>query len=134
MHQQASFVRIYRSMDKHLIKKAFKNIEYSSPSEAVSRRIVLAVISRQERKYRWQFYGYSAVCLASLATLVPAFKGLTDQAVVSGFYQYMSLLFSDIGSIGTYGKDLSVTLMETLPAVSLALFLGVGVLFFWIFA
>ena len=42
-----------------------------------------------------------------------------------GFLKFSSLIFSDFSTVATYWQSFTMTLLETLPALSLALFLAV---------
>jgi ABC-type phosphate/phosphonate transport system permease subunit len=67
--------------------------------------------------------------VGSSTAFIPAFKLLHSNLVESGFLQFFSLLFSDFGIITGYWKEFSMSLLETLPAASLAIFLAVVFVF-----
>ncbi len=68
---------------------------------------------------------FSATLVLSVVCFVPAFKILLSNASQSGFINFFSLIFSDFSSVATYWKSFAMTLLETLPAVSLAFFMAV---------
>ncbi|OGZ93266.1 MAG: hypothetical protein A2528_00535 [Candidatus Staskawiczbacteria bacterium RIFOXYD2_FULL_37_9] len=45
--------------------------------------------------------------------------------IQSGFINFFSLIFSDFTVVRTYWQSFAMILLETLPALSLVLFLGV---------
>ncbi len=64
-----------------------------------------------------------ALALASIAGLVASCIYVWDMLAASGFVQYASLIFSD-GAVLAYSKDLALTLIESLPALGIALVLS----------
>ncbi len=64
-----------------------------------------------------------AAFLTSAASLVPSFFYFTLQASKTGFLNYSSLMFSDMSVVFTYWRNFSIALLETLPTLSLAIFL-----------
>lgn len=63
--------------------------------------------------------------IASVFMFVYTFGKLSQ----SGFYTYFSLMFSDMASISIYWKELSITLIESLPVISVLLLLSVFFVF-----
>ena len=68
---------------------------------------------------------FSTTLILSLAGLIPSFKILLSDFSQSGFISFSSLMFSDFSAIMAHWQSFSMALLETLPAVSLALFLAV---------
>jgi len=60
----------------------------------------------------------------SAVGLIPAFEMLLNNLAQSGFSEYFSLIFSDGGSMLTYWKELSFSLAESLPVMSIILTLS----------
>ncbi|MFH1170360.1 MAG: hypothetical protein V1704_02275 [Candidatus Vogelbacteria bacterium] len=50
----------------------------------------------------------------------------------SGFYSYLSLFISDSGLALTYWRELTLTLVESIPLLTITVFLGLAAFFFWI--
>ena len=72
------------------------------------------------------------ICIAffaSLIAIVPSFAMLSSDASQSGFLNFSSLMFSDSSVILTYWRSFSLALLETLPVISLAVFLLIVVVF-----
>jgi len=70
---------------------------------------------------------FSVLLFGSLAGFFPAVKLLLSDFSKSGFINFFSLLFSDFSAIAIYWKSFLMIILETLPAMSLALFLAVVV-------
>ena len=68
---------------------------------------------------------FSITLAGSLLSLAPSFKILGSDFSRSGFISFFSLIFSDFSAVTTYWQSFMMILLETLPAVSLALFLAV---------
>ena len=68
---------------------------------------------------------FSTTLIISLIGLFPSFNLLLSDFNNSGFLKFLSLLFSDFSVVATYWQSFTMILLETLPAVSLALFLTV---------
>ena len=62
--------------------------------------------------------------VVSAAAFVPAFRWLQTDLSNSGFLQFFSLLFSDFKIVATYWQSFLMSLLETVPAISLAVFLA----------
>jgi hypothetical protein len=60
---------------------------------------------------------------------VPSLKILLSDFSQSGFIHFFSLMFSDFPAVTTYWQSFTMILLESLPAVSLALFLAVVLVF-----
>jgi ABC-type multidrug transport system fused ATPase/permease subunit len=72
---------------------------------------------------------FSIMLAGSLLAIVPTFKILLSDFSQSGFINFFSLIFSDFSSVATYWQTFVMILLETLPVVSLALFLAVLLIF-----
>jgi len=72
---------------------------------------------------------FSATLIISLLAFVPSLKMLLSDFSQSGFFNFSSLIFSDFSSVAIYWQSFAMILLETLPAVSLALFLAILLIF-----
>ncbi len=106
-------------MDENL-RKVFQNTENQADiSNLVLNRINLVSQARAKRKSLF----YTGTAVLSFVGMFPAFGILISEVKVSGFFEYLSLAFSP-DALRFAGSDLLFLLAETLPAVSLALCLG----------
>lgn len=97
-----------------------KNIE---PPEGLYLGI-LARIEREKRRIaviRLAFFGVVAV--ASLAAIIPSFQYVAREFAQSGFYKYLSLLFSDSGAVLASWREFALSLAESLPITEITIFL-----------
>ncbi|MEI6022750.1 MAG: hypothetical protein WCQ32_02835 [bacterium] len=88
-----------------------------------SQKIWLSISKKQKQKTMYTRVLYSILSIASCAILIPVCSTIATQLQETGFIQYLSIAFSDIGSIGIFGKQLLYALGEALPTLSIALFL-----------
>ena len=68
---------------------------------------------------------FSTTLIISLVAFFPTFNMLMAGFTQSGFLNFFSLVFSDSSTVMKYWQSFSMTLLEALPALSLALFLAV---------
>jgi ABC-type spermidine/putrescine transport system permease subunit I len=72
---------------------------------------------------------FSTTLIISTIGFFPSFNMLVSDFSQSGFLRFFSLMFSDFSTVTTYWQSFGMILLETLPAISLALFLAVLVTF-----
>ena len=72
---------------------------------------------------------FSALLILSLFAFTPAYKTLMLDLNQSGFLNFSSLVISDFSSVLTHWQSFGLILLETLPVISLALFLAVVLTF-----
>ena len=77
-----------------------------------------------KKNARLEISVFVLIGFASLAGLIPAFKIMLSDLTQSGFYEYFSLIFSDGLTNSVYWKELSLSLAESLPAISIILTLS----------
>lgn len=58
---------------------------------------------------------FSAVLLASAAFFVPAFQAINSVVYKSGFTSFISLIFSDFGTVVAYWQSFAMSVLETFP-------------------
>lgn len=68
---------------------------------------------------------FSITFTGSVIGFIPALKMLISDFTQSGFLRFFFLIFSDFSSVITYWQSFTLILLETLPALSLVLFLTV---------
>jgi hypothetical protein len=87
---------------------------------------IIKRIHREERLLVFKHLAvFSVMLIVSAAGFAPALKILLSDFSQSGFLSFFSLLFSDFSTVIKYWQNFALILLETLPAISLALFLAV---------
>lgn len=96
------------------------------------RQSILLNIARAEYQRARKFLFASAVVIpAALAGVFFAAQYLDQSFQQSGFYEYLSLVFSGDGTILAYWKELLYSLVETMPVFGAAVFLSALGFFIW---
>lgn len=109
-----SFVLIYMS------------IKYVEPPSGLFERIVNRIHKEQRLlTIRRRIAIFSVGLSGSSVVFIPVFKMLSAELAESGFIQFLSLLFSDFSIVARYWQSFVLTLLETLPAISLIVFLTI---------
>jgi len=111
------------------IKKAFKKAKFESNDE-LKDNIWHSITLREKKIAYFKIFSFASVSLASLVGLVPMFKILINDFTQSGFYEYLSLAFSNGGLFSSYWKEFAFSLLESLPTISIVLLLIPVFIFF----
>jgi len=110
------------SMENKLVK-IFKQAKYE-PAQNLAFSVWHKVTLRERRITQFKLWALVSASLASLAGLVPAFQILANDLAHSGFYEYFSLIFSDGGSMFSSWRELSLSIAESLPTMSIIFILS----------
>jgi len=108
-----------------------KSAQTPSPRSSLDMSIKheLHKLERRSLRIRTSFLG--VLSLFSLSALVATFFSLGRTLATSGFSNYLSLIVSDSSIITTYWKEVSLSLVESLPMLSVALLLLALGVFIW---
>ena len=110
--------------------KPFSGLEKIPFSPQSQERLTLG-IRRMQRKEASRKSALSGIAsFASLLSLCASFAYLVSIAQASGFSDYLYLAFSD-GSVALYSRELMYSLLESLPALALALVCTAVLASFW---
>ncbi|MFA6322504.1 MAG: hypothetical protein WCX71_03415 [Candidatus Buchananbacteria bacterium] len=97
---------------------------FEPPAELLAK--IMAKIN-QEKKIgliKRKLFFSTVIFFGSITALVPIFSIFRSNLVESGFWHYVSLIFLDFDIIKTYWQDFGLTILETLPTLSLAAILS----------
>ncbi|MES2930709.1 MAG: hypothetical protein V4665_02915 [Patescibacteria group bacterium] len=94
------------------------------PDAGLSDHILFRIVSRQKKLTVINRSINLGATLLSLGFSILIIESLTSQFSQTGFYQYMSLLFSDTQAVTLYWKEFLFSLVDALPATTLVLCLG----------
>ena len=89
-----------------------------------------AIIKYEKQSIRIKLWAFSLISLTSFIVLIPVLKTMLSNFSQSGFYEYLSLVFSSGGLIISYWRDFLTSLAESLPVMSIALSLTLIVILF----
>jgi hypothetical protein len=99
-------------------KKLFANIEPILTPKGLNTAILTRIESEKKHTAKIRLWYTSFVSILSLIASVPAIQYFVTEFAKSGFYQYISLIFSDGGSMFLYWKELLLSLAESIPVLS----------------
>jgi hypothetical protein len=108
----------------------FRKVAYIEPQEGFEQSILNAVHGLQKRRLMVKQGLYAFISCASFVGIVGSVAITLKALSVSGVYQYISLLFSDIETL-SYLKEFTLSIAETLPFMKLAIVCAVLAIFIW---
>lgn len=82
---------------------------------------------QQEKKIgelRKRLIFFSFIAVGSAIALAPAFNALRLDLAQSGVVQYFSLLFSDYSTVIVLWQEFALSVLETFPVMTVAIFLA----------
>lgn len=106
-------------------EKLLANLNQIEPSENLYGIVLSRIEAIKKRTARVRLILLSGATLAALIALVTAFQYLINDFYQSGSYQYLSLLFSDGEAVMAYWQDFTLSLVESLPFMSMTAVLSV---------
>lgn len=110
-------------MHQNALRFRLSYMEKIQPSQQLKKSILLGIAKEELRRAKIYF---SIAALALPVSLIAVF--LSGQYLLksfnsSGFYSYISLLFTGDSTVLVYWKELSYSLIETMPILDTAVFL-----------
>jgi hypothetical protein len=115
-------------MTEHANIRLFHDPE--TPRELI--HMILVRIERARRRAaRLRLVALGTVMAVSGMTLVPALTYTSREFYTSGFYDYLSLIFSDGALALSHWQEISLSLAESLPSIALLVLASVAAVFFW---
>jgi hypothetical protein len=115
-------------------KKLLGSINLIEPPKGLPKRILARISMEEKRLDRIRAWIFGGSSVASFGLSLWAVVYLVDSIKQTGFGQYFSLLFSGDSAVYVYWKELSFSLVESLPIVSVIVFLSAIGFFIWSFA
>ena len=109
----------------------FEYLDEISPESDLKDKIIFRIQNIERNSSIRGFVVFSSLSLASLIGAFYSFFYLLNNFKESGIYNYLSLVFSENTGIVSYLKELTMSIVESLPFLGLALFLFVIAIFVW---
>lgn len=100
------------------LQKLFKNAIIHG-ERRLSDDILRVIEYKNSQIIKWKRFGYLSISVLSLFGSVISIKELVTEFSQLGFYNYLSLAFSDSGIIAMYWKEYTLSLVDSLPVASL---------------
>lgn len=105
------------------ITSALKKVIYR-PESRLSDDIWRSIKVHKKRNYVIKIWIYSSFSTLSLLGLIPAVSSLSSKLNELGFYNYLSLAFSSNGLIISYWREVVLSVVNSLPVLSIVLSLS----------
>jgi len=105
------------------LEKAFKTLGELKSPDLLNSKILLRIDHERVKRLNRQVLITRIVGGLSFVSFFPIFINLVGQMQNSGFWNYLSLLFTDTGIVMTYWKQFSMSLIEATPVFPLTLIL-----------
>lgn len=117
---------VYINMVRKDYEKLFAHLKTPEPPDGLLTRI-LQRIQREKRReaLQWRCAFWGTALAGSAAALIPATSAARSALTESGFTEFFSLAFSNPGIAMNYFDSFAAALLESLPIMSIALFLAV---------
>lgn len=119
-------------IDKY--KKLLGSIDLIEPPKGLGKQIMTRIALEERRLIRIKALIFGTSTAVSFGMSAWAIVYLVNSVKESGFWNYLSLLFSGDGAVYAYWKELSFSLAESLPVLSFIVFFAAIGFFIWSFA
>jgi hypothetical protein len=103
------------------LEKAFKTLGELKSPDLLNSKILLRIDQERVKRLNRQVLITRIVGGLSFVSFFPIFINLVSQMQNSGFWNYLSLLFTDTSVVVTYWKSFSMSLIEATPVFPLTL-------------
>ena len=110
MHQNASCFRLINMPPKGL--------------KSLRSNIISGIVREEHRRAKTYLIFFATTLSLSLAGVILSLKYLAESFYQSGFYEYTSLLFSGDSAVFPYWKELSLSIIDSMPIIGVIAFLG----------
>lgn len=122
MHQNEVQLRT-QSMEKDY-KKLFQGLESPALPSGLYQSVLNEISLAERRVSQVRLAVFVPLVLISSFAVFASFQYLAGETAQSGLSEYLSILFSDGGTVLSYWKEFLISLAETAPVFGTALFLG----------
>jgi ABC-type spermidine/putrescine transport system permease subunit I len=98
---------------------------FIEPPQGLYEKIIMRIHHEERVLVFRRIMIFSTTLAISILAFIPSLKMLLSDFSHSGFLSFFSLAFSDSSAIMAYWQSFAMILLETLPALSLALVLAI---------
>lgn len=111
-------------------EKLFSQLETPEPAAGLFDKIIQR-IRREQRLLviKRRLVLFSVGTLGSVVAFIPVFRLVQSGLAESGFMEFFSLIFSDLGLVTAHWQNFVLALLESLPVMSVVMFLAVIFIF-----
>ncbi|HRZ30532.1 MAG TPA: hypothetical protein P5274_02615 [Candidatus Paceibacterota bacterium] len=97
----------------------------------LEQNVLLRLDREQKKRAKIQLIIFGLVDLMTLAGLVVSIVFLSNLFAQSGFFQYLFLIFSDGSLLFSFGQELLMSLIESLPIWGAIIFFSFIIILVW---
>lgn len=108
-----------------------KGFKYIDPPQDLEASILNIIMKERHKKAVFRLVSLGTLSLTSFYGLIEASLYLWESFRQTGFYEYLSLIFSDGSILTTYWKEFAFSLVESLPLLGLIILLSTTTIFIW---
>ena len=101
------------------------------PAKELRNNILLGIKQEERRRAKVYLFGYASIVLFSLVGVVLSIQYILEGFYQSGFYEYLSLLLSGDSAVYAYWKELSFSLIDSMPIIGIIAFLTAAGALVW---
>ena len=91
------------------------------PSKELRQKILFSINKEEIQRAKTYFLVSMTTALVSIFGLIFSVRFMVQEFYQSSFYSYLSLIFSDPNTLVSYWKELSMSLLETLPILGITI-------------
>jgi Na+/H+ antiporter NhaB len=113
------------------VNDLFKEHSQIAYPENLSGRVFLSIQKAAEKKNRQDQYAWGALFLTSLTIFVASAIHTTQVIASSSFGSYFSIIFSDSATALTLWKQITLSLIESLPFIEICIVFASIALVLW---
>lgn len=109
-------------MESRTLESVFAEVRESDPPASLSLRIAAAIARARRRRAMTRALLESLCSMVSAAALAEAVRYAVNEAYLSGFLDYAHFLATDTRVAAAAWQQFALSLIESLPAISLIFF------------
>ncbi len=107
------------------------NIGYIDIPNGLENKIILRINKEKKKILIFKISYTSIILFASILAMMPIINNLLDNLKASGFYEYISLIYSDSGILLSYWKEFIMLVTSSLPFFTIAISLTILGILIW---
>jgi hypothetical protein len=116
-----------------LVKTAIHSYSAVTPANDLVARVLFRVERARVQRARLEAMFFGVGSVVAFGTVLSLIVSLHRALITSGFYAYVSLIFSGDSAVYTFWNELAYALAESVPSVALGMMLVVSMAFVWMF-
>ena len=112
------------------VEKMDAKMDAFAPEDLV-KNIVLRVGREAQNGARLKAFGLGLVSVSSILIAIPIISQIIASFTQSGFYNYLSIVFSDSDVAVIYWREILMSLTDSIPVIAITGLLAVAIIFTW---